>query len=83
VSESPPPRTQPADAVDDLAPAERRCAFLARLQRMSPEERLRAARYEFDRWQRAVWAGRYPDEVPTVNGEVEWLALGLADVATR
>jgi hypothetical protein len=59
---------------------ERRKAFLARLARMSEQERVRAARHEFDRWQRTVWAGRYPDEVPTVNGEVEWLALGLADV---
>jgi hypothetical protein len=59
---------------------ERRKAFLARLDRMSPQERLRAARFEFDRTQRSVWAGRYPEEVPTVNGEVEWIALTLADL---
>lgn len=58
---------------------ERRKAFIARLDRMSCEERLRAARYEFDRWQRAIWAGRYPEEVPVINGEVEWIALRLAD----
>lgn len=65
---------------DDLTPAERHKAFLARLDRMRPEERLRAARFEFDRTERAIWAGRYPEEVPTVNGEVEWIALGLADL---
>jgi len=42
---------------------------------MSPEERLRAARFEFNREQRSIWAGRYPEEVPTINGEVEWIAL--------
>lgn len=85
VSGSPPAkrsRLRPTPVADDgsITTAERREAFLARLGRMSAEERIRAARFEFDRWQRAVWAGRYPDEVPTVNGEVEWLALGLADV---
>jgi hypothetical protein len=60
-----------------LAADERRRAFIARLDRMSPEERLRAARHEFDREQRSVWAGRYPEEVPTVDGEVEWIALRL------
>jgi hypothetical protein len=67
-------------ATPDLTVAERREAFLARLRRMSAEERLRAARHEFDRWQRSAWAGHYPDEVPIVNGEVEWIALGLADL---
>jgi hypothetical protein len=63
-----------------LAASARRKAFLAQLARMSTEERLRAARHEFDRRQRSIWAGRYPEEVPTVNGEVEWIALGLADL---
>ncbi len=63
-----------------LSAAERRKVFVARLDRMRPEERLRAARFEFDRTERAIWAGRYPEEVPTVNGEVEWIALRLADL---
>lgn len=55
--------------------------FLARLARMSEEERERAARYRgFTSWERSVWAGRYPDEVPIVNGEFEWIALTLADL---
>lgn len=27
-----------------------------------------------------LWARRFPTEVPTVNGELEWIALGLADL---
>jgi hypothetical protein len=68
------------DADRDLSPPERRKAFLARLARMSSLERLRAARFEFDRWERTVWAGRYPEEVPLVNGELEWIALSVADL---
>lgn len=81
-SRRPSARARKAPPADDasLATAERREAFLARLARMSEQERVRAARHEFDRWELVVWAGRYPEEVPTVNGEVEWLALGLADV---
>jgi hypothetical protein len=48
---------------------------------MSAEERLRAARYGgFTGWERALWAARFPDEVPLVNGEYEWIALTLADL---
>ncbi len=55
--------------------------FLARLESMSPRQRLRAARGgEFSRSERALWAATYPDEVPLVNGELEWIALGLADL---
>jgi hypothetical protein len=28
----------------------------------------------------SIWAARYPEEVPTVNGEVEWIGLTLADL---
>ncbi len=72
-------KAKPAWAAD-LRDPERRKAFLARLARMSEQERVRAARFEFDRWERTVWAGRYPDEVPFVNGEIEWIALGSADL---
>jgi hypothetical protein len=51
--------------------------FLSELKRMSPDERVRASRYTFSRWERSVWVGRYPDEVPLVNGEFEWIALNL------
>lgn len=55
-------------------------AFLARLERMTSEERIRASRYQFKAWERQVWAGHFLDEVPLVNGEVEWIALRLADL---
>lgn len=56
-------------------------AFVARLARMSPRQRIEASRNGgFTRHERAAWASRYPDEVPTVNGEFEWLMLGSADL---
>jgi hypothetical protein len=51
--------------------------FVSELQRMTPDERIRASRYSMTRWERWVYAARYPDEVPTVNGELEWIALTL------
>ena len=56
-------------------------AFVARLTRMSPRQRIEASRDGgFTRHERAVWACRYPHEVPTINGEFEWLVLGSADL---
>jgi hypothetical protein len=56
-------------------------AFLARLSRMSAEERRRAARFGgFTRLERSLWAARFPDEVPLINGEYEWIALSLAEL---
>jgi hypothetical protein len=56
-------------------------SFLVRLDRMSPSQRLRAYRDgTFTRAERARWACRYPEEVPTVNGEIEWIALVSADL---
>jgi hypothetical protein len=52
--------------------------FLSELRRMTPQERIEASRYTMNRWERWVYAARYPDEVPTVNGELEWIALYLA-----
>jgi hypothetical protein len=61
--------------------AEGHPAFLARLAEMSPKQRLDAARRGgFDRTERAIWASAYPEEAPLVNGELEWIALGLADL---
>jgi len=51
----------------------------ARLTRMTAEQRCRAAA-DFNRAERAVWAARYPNEVPLVNGELPWIALDLADL---
>lgn len=56
-------------------------SFLVRLDRMSPGQRVRAYRSgAFSRAERARWACRYPEEVPMVNGEVEWIALSSADL---
>lgn len=56
-------------------------AFLARLAEMTPKQRIEAARRgAFDRAQRALWVATYPEEAPLVNGELEWIALGLADL---
>jgi hypothetical protein len=55
--------------------------FVSVLRRMTPEERISASRHGgFTRWERWVWAARFPDEVPLVNGEFEWIALASADV---
>jgi len=55
--------------------------FLSVLSRMTPQERISASRHGgFTRWERWVWAARFPDEVPLVNGEYEWIARGLADL---
>jgi hypothetical protein len=61
--------------------AEGSAAFIARLDSMGAARRLRAARKgEFSRAERALWVARYPQEAPLVNGELEWIALGLADL---
>jgi hypothetical protein len=65
----------------DAREAERKLdAFVAELWKMTSAERVRASRYTFNRWELWVWAARFPDEVPLINGEYEWLALKSADV---
>jgi len=51
--------------------------FVSELHSMSGEERIRASRYTMNRWEYWVYAARFPDEVPTVNGELERIALTL------
>jgi hypothetical protein len=49
---------------------------LERLERMSPEERLRTYRCgTMTRAERSAWAGAFPEEAPLVNDELEWIAL--------
>ncbi len=52
-------------------------SLLSELRRMTPQERISASRYTMTLRERYVYAARYPDEVPTVNGELEWVALTL------
>jgi hypothetical protein len=35
---------------------------------------------ELTHQQLSIWAARYPDEVPVINGEFAWIALTLADL---
>ena len=51
--------------------------FVSELRRMTPEERIEASRYTMNLRERSVYAARYPEEVPTVNGELEWIAWNL------
>lgn len=51
--------------------------FVAELRRMTPEERISASRYTMNRWEYWVYAARFPDEVPTINGELELIAATL------
>lgn len=67
------------DAIHVKEGGKRRSAFLARLERMTPEERLAASRFSFETRERTVWAAHYPHEVPLINGEFEWIALRSAD----
>jgi hypothetical protein len=63
----------------DVADGERPIdPFLSELARMTPEERIRASRYSMNRHERWVYARHYPEEVPTVNGELEWIAMQMA-----
>lgn len=70
-----------ANGASPIRSADGQDPFLARLDRMSPRQRV--AEYRgggFTRQERTVWACRYPEEVPVVNGEVEWIALASADL---
>jgi hypothetical protein len=73
VRRPPAPSSNGSLRVVDLAQED---SFLVRLDRMSPRQRLRAYRSgAFSRAERARWACRYPEEVPLVNDEFEWIAL--------
>jgi hypothetical protein len=51
------------------------------LDRMTPVERLRAYRSgAFDSHECMIWAARFPEEAPLVNGELEWIARDMADL---
>lgn len=55
--------------------------FFSVLEQMTPAERLGASRHGgFSRRERLIWVARFPEEVPLVNGEYEWIALGGADL---
>jgi hypothetical protein len=52
-----------------------------RLDALGVEGRLRAyERGELTRTDLSIWAARFPDEPPLVNGELAWIALKLVDL---
>lgn len=56
-------------------------SFVSILSRMTSEERVRAYRHgTFTYRELNIWAARYPDEVPLLNGEFEWISRSLADL---
>jgi hypothetical protein len=70
-----PPRPLPGD------PAEIAAEVATVLARMSYEERVRAYRSgAFSARELAVAAARFPDRVPLLNDEFEWIAVDLADL---
>lgn len=55
--------------------------FLLRLSDLTRERRLASYRAGlFTRHQLSLWATNFPQEIPLVNGELPWIALGLADL---
>jgi hypothetical protein len=75
-----PRRTHTYEELSELKvqQAERKVdSFVAELCEMTPDERIRASRYTMNRWEYWVYAARFPDEVPIVNGELERIALTL------
>lgn len=71
--------SRPSAELIPITGSRRRRAFQRRLEAMSPEQRREAAQAgRFSRAERALWASLHPEDVPTVNGEFEWIALGLA-----
>jgi hypothetical protein len=62
------PRSSDRDFLSDLSGLTREC---------------RLANYRaglYTRHQLSLWATNFPEEVPFVNGELPWIALGLADL---
>lgn len=51
----------------------------ARIDALGPSGRMREAE-TFTRAELSIWAARYPEEVPMVNGEFAWIGLRLADL---
>ncbi len=51
------------------------------LQQLGPNRRMAAYRAgKLTRRQLTAWAGWFPDEIPLINDEVEWIACNLVDL---
>jgi hypothetical protein len=61
---------------------ERKRQHLAPLWEMTVEQRIAAMRRgELTMTQLCAWSSRYPDQIPLIDGEFEFIAAFLADVA--
>ncbi len=64
-----------------IANPKARKARLDAMWRMSPEQRITAMRNgKLSLEQCAAWAARYPEQVPLINGEFEYLAAFTPEV---
>ena len=62
-------------------PRSRDRVFLTHLAGLTREGRLAEYRAGlYTRHQLSLWATKFPEEVPLLNGELEWIAIGLADL---
>jgi hypothetical protein len=67
------PRTPPGEQI--LQSAREREARLRPMWKMSVQQRVQAMRKgELSLEQCAAWAARYPEQVPVLNGEFEYIA---------
>jgi hypothetical protein len=76
----PPQRSLACEELSALSvqQAERKAeSFVAELHKMTPRERISASRHTMNHLEYWVYAARFPGEVPTVNGELERIALTL------
>jgi hypothetical protein len=65
-----------------LEASARRRARLRALWLMTPAQRVTAMRRgDLNLEQLAAWTARFPQEVPLLNGEFEWLAIHEAEAA--
>lgn len=52
-------------------------SFVAELRKMAPDERISASEYTMSRWEYWIYAARFPNEVPIVNGELKRIVRTL------
>jgi hypothetical protein len=58
-----------------------RDAHLRRIWQMTAEQRIAAMhRGELTLRQLAAWSAKHPEQVPTLNGEFDWIAINTPEV---
>lgn len=75
------PRRRAKAAPSRRAPTEIAAEVATVLAGMTYEERVRACRSgAISARELAIAAGRFPQEMPLLNGEYEWIAVSMADL---